>query len=238
MTTAQNVLDVARSQIGYHETGTNITKYWVELDPALQGQPWCSVFVSWCFRHAGAPLAFMDRPYGYMNAVDAMVWAKANGLWDASGHYAPGDILIYGGGSHTGICVSDDAVTIIAIEGNEADQVGQVTRTHGAYVSGVVKTSRLMAPEPTSAPPPPPAPAPAPAPALSRFLRLVRPYMAGQDVRTVQERVGTLIDGLYGPNTAGAVRAFQIRYWPAQPSQWDGIVGPMTARALGIAWTG
>lgn len=77
--------------------------------------------------------------------------------------------------------------------------------------------------------------APAPA-AHSRILRLASPYMSGADVRTVQSRVAAVVDGLFGPATKAAVAAFQRRYWPRQPSQWDGVVGPLTARALGIGW--
>src|SRR5207247_270691 len=54
VTTAQQVLDVARGQIGYREEppGSNVTKYgaWFGVNPA----PWCSMFVSWVMNTAGA----------------------------------------------------------------------------------------------------------------------------------------------------------------------------------------
>jgi peptidoglycan hydrolase-like protein with peptidoglycan-binding domain len=70
----------------------------------------------------------------------------------------------------------------------------------------------------------------------SRLLQLATPYMVGADVRAVQARVGALVDGSFGPATQAAVVAFQRRYWPHDASQWDGKVGPLTCRALGIAW--
>jgi len=70
----------------------------------------------------------------------------------------------------------------------------------------------------------------------SRLLQLTAPYMVGADVRAVQARVGARVDGSFGPLTRAAVVAFQRRHWPSAPAQWDGIVGPLTCRALGIAW--
>lgn len=88
----------------------------------------------------------------------------------------------------------------------------------------------------TPAPAPAPAPVPGPPAARSRLLMLTWPYLSGTDVRSVQARVGAAVDGVYGPATRAAVVAFQYRYWPRWPAMWDGIVGPATARALGIAW--
>lgn len=50
--TAQAVLNVARSQLGYIESPVNRTKYgrWFGWD----GVPWCAMFTSWCAYTAGA----------------------------------------------------------------------------------------------------------------------------------------------------------------------------------------
>ncbi|MCT8139103.1 N-acetylmuramoyl-L-alanine amidase [Anaerobacillus sp. CMMVII] len=61
-----------------------------------------------------------------------------------------------------------------------------------------------------------------------RMLRLMQPMMRGQDVAEVQEKVGALIDGIYGPGTENRVMEFQRRNNLAV----DGIVGPITWRAL------
>ncbi len=68
-----------------------------------------------------------------------------------------------------------------------------------------------------------------------RTLRQRRPLMAGQDVLAVQQALinagwPLLRDGVYGPNTARAVRHFQ-RTHRLRP---DGIVGPRTEARLGL----
>lgn len=241
MTTAQDVINVARGQVGYHETGNNITKYWQELEPGLQGSAWCAAFASWVFKHAGNPLPAIDRPYGYISAYDAMNWAKAHGYWDASGHYAPGDLLIYGGGEHTGICVSDDGVTIHTIEGNWGDQVCALARSHGIYVSGVVKASRLLtgggggggggggtSPNPTMVR------------AIQHAVRITEDGRWGDitshaasvvidhdtaSVKYLQARIGAVQDGLWGPASQAAWLACLKGIQQAIGTAPDGVWG-------------
>jgi N-acetylmuramoyl-L-alanine amidase len=57
-----------------------------------------------------------------------------------------------------------------------------------------------------------------------RTLRLISPYMRGEDVRDVQEKVGAVADGIFGLATADEVREFQHRNGLVV----DGIVGPKT----------
>lgn len=77
---------------------------------------------------------------------------------------------------------------------------------------------------------------------LKRLLKLRTPYMRGDDVREVQDALmarrydigGTGADGIYGPNTTRGVKRFQRD----KGLVVDGIVGPITARALGGIWAG
>ncbi len=68
-------------------------------------------------------------------------------------------------------------------------------------------------------------------------LRLTDPLMTGPAIRRLQKRLAAEghdpggIDGIFGPGTAAAVRAFQAAHGLAV----DGIVGPATAAALGLA---
>jgi hypothetical protein len=167
MTTAAQVIAVARSQIGVTEspTGSNHTKYgiWYGLDK----QPWCAIFVSWVFNQAGHPLPNIDTPKGFHYTPTGVNWAKAHGVWSEDGHYAPGDIVFYNfdadaGPEHTGIIVADDGHTLMAIEGNTSvagsqSNGGQVCvkqRAHGHEVMGVLQMSMLLATQPPAAKPP------------------------------------------------------------------------------------
>lgn len=73
---------------------------------------------------------------------------------------------------------------------------------------------------------------------LGRYLRLVSPYMRGDDILQVQQvlQIAGLspgpIDGVYGPRTQNAVMAFQA----ARGLAIDGIIGPDTTRALWGVW--
>ena len=46
-----SLIEIAKAEIGYTETGNNDTKYgdWYELN----NQAWCAMFVSWCYDKAG-----------------------------------------------------------------------------------------------------------------------------------------------------------------------------------------
>jgi hypothetical protein len=257
LTTAQDVIAVAGNEVGYIESGGadghsgNITKYWAELDPALEGQSWCASFVSWVFKHAGFPLPAMDRPYGYVNCLSAVHYAQAHGLFDASGHYEPGDIILYGlgGGQHTGIVVSDDGVNIHTIEGNTTPDGGlgsqsngggvyRRVRSHGPWVFGVMKTSRLLAastPVPAPHPAPPGSPAPQPQKGLVvNVIDLTHASSAhpvtGPGVRPMQRLLGVTPDGAAGDATRAALAAAQERIFGA--SGVDYGFGPQTASMI------
>ena len=71
--------------------------------------------------------------------------------------------------------------------------------------------------------------------AEERLLMLETPFIRGADVRELQKalrnRGATLsIDGIFGPSTDAAVKAFQRKFGLVI----DGIVGPATRAALGI----
>lgn len=111
-TIIQCVLDAARSQIGTLESpaNSNKTKYgkWYGLD----GNPWCMMFVQWCFAQAGQAL-----PYKTASCSDLLNWYRKNQPDRVNTTAQPGDIVIYSFG-HTGIVESVGIGQITAIEGN------------------------------------------------------------------------------------------------------------------------
>lgn len=72
-------LDVAAGEVGYDETPVNITKYWTDLNPGLQGQPWCFAFVSWCLKQSGQLGAIGGSPIYY--CPTGVAKARALGQW-------------------------------------------------------------------------------------------------------------------------------------------------------------
>jgi len=140
---------------------------------------------------------------------------------------------------------------LLALVGCSAAPAGQPTAPPTAALPTEVSTAPAeidvapaaspTAAEPTAPPTAEPAapaatpPATNEAPALARTLRLQQPRLEGDDVRAVQRRLLELgyrqvgdVDGIFGPNTEQAVRAFQ------QDSglEVDGIVGPRTWERL------
>ena len=119
MATADNILRVARGELGYKESpaGSNRTKYGAWY--GLNGQPWCMMFIQWVFAQAGASELLPARTASCGALMRA---AKAAGLW-VTGDYRAGDVVIYDfpGGAptdHTGIVERRTSGGVVAIEGN------------------------------------------------------------------------------------------------------------------------
>ena len=122
MTTADQILQVARGELGYKESpvGSNRTKYgaWFGLD----GQPWCMMFIQWVFASEGAITLLPARTASCGAFMRA---SQAQGRWVTEG-YRPGDIVIYnfpGNDAltdHCGIVITPLTDGIRAIEGNTA----------------------------------------------------------------------------------------------------------------------
>ena len=142
MATAKEILAVARAELGYTESpaGSNRTKYgkWFGLD----GQPWCMMFVQWCFRQAGGQdlLPALTASCGAL-----MRAAKAKGCW-VTGGYQPGDVVIYDfpGNNvktdHCGIVEQLSGGGIIAIEGN----TGSGNDADGGQVQRRVRSNKVI----------------------------------------------------------------------------------------------
>lgn len=127
--TAQQVIKIAAEEIGYTESpaNSNRTKYgsWYGMD----GQPWCMMFVQWCFTQAGVPL-----PYRTASCSALERWYRQNNPEAVHASPAPGDVAIYNFG-HTGIVERVEADgRITAIEGNTSpSEAGSQNNGGGVY---------------------------------------------------------------------------------------------------------
>lgn len=174
--TAQQVLDVARGQIGYAEKPVNRSKFgaWFGMD----GQRWCAMFTSWCFNQAGMPRSGMTHTAwtpGIYTTAD-----RAN-RWHPSGA-KPGDLVLFSfsrpsatrplGISHVGLVEEVRADGVATIEGN-TDGGGS---NNGGQVMRKIRRSRIAGFA---------RPVYAVGPSLelgSRVLRLATPHLSGADV--------------------------------------------------------
>lgn len=127
MSTAADVIGIARAEVGYREgrdadgDPNNIVKYGPEV-PGLgwaQGQPWCAVFVSWCAMKSDAVTLFPRTA----SCGTGLQWFRDRGR--SSEYPAIGAQVFFGvggafgnGGHHTGIVYAYDQNYIYTVEGN------------------------------------------------------------------------------------------------------------------------
>ena len=139
MATAEKVLDIARRELGVKESpaGSNRTKYgkWYGFD----GQPWCMMFVQWCFAQAGQKL-----PYTTASCSGLLNWCKRHHKEYIADSPEPGDVVIYKFG-HTGIVESVGTGTITAIEGNTSPGAAGSQDNGGMVCRRTRKTSTVTA---------------------------------------------------------------------------------------------
>lgn len=115
-----DILTLARNEVGYIEQKDNLTKYgkWFGLD----GLPWCAIFVSWVYHHAGYPLPAVGFKKGFASCQLGYNYFKEKG-WITTDPI-PGDIVLFDWNldkrfNHTGIFQQwIDPRTFETVEGN------------------------------------------------------------------------------------------------------------------------
>ena len=242
----KKVLDLARSEIGYHEQGDNVTKYAADLDAISgfyngkkNGYAWCDVFVDWLFvKSFGAEI-------GRQMVCQPMQSAGAGCLYSAqyyrnAGRWTndpqPGDQIFFsyaaGEYSHTGIVESADGGQVVTIEGNTSDQVARRSYSSGSgNIAGYGRPRWELATGSSSG-----DIVPSGGGSSTRILK--RGY-TGDDVRELQENLQKLgydigrwgADGDFGNDTYSAVVGFQRDHG----LEADGEAGPLTLKAIQAA---
>ena len=164
MTAIDRLLKTANDEIGYFEKKSNAyldnktanagennyTKYWRDLKPEWQGEPWCDAFVSWCFlKTFGADTAqklLCGGLYSYYTPASANYF-KAHKQWYTTPR--SGDVVYFqvgGNIGHTGIVEDYKNGYVITIEGNTSGASGVIQNGGGvcrktykygsSYISG------------------------------------------------------------------------------------------------------
>ena len=244
----QKVLDLARSEIGYHESGDNVTKYASDLDRTnwyngpKNGFAWCDVFVDWLFYKCfGDPLGreMVCQPTGSAGAgcLYSAQYYKNAGRWITPSGPQAGDQIFFtyapGEYSHTGIVESVSNGTVTTIEGNTADSVARRQYAlASSQIAGYGRPRWELASGQSSGGGTPGGSGSSSA----DYGRILKIGMRGDDVKKLQEDLQKLgydlgrwgADGDFGNDTMIAVKKFQSEHG----LEADGEAGPMTFAAL------
>ena len=126
-----DIINKALNEVGYVEKASNaflydkkanagnanFTKYWADVKPEFNGQPWCAVFVSWCFSETvgkqTAEKLLKHFPYVYVPTIANLFERHANPKrGDIVCFYSSGEFV------HTGIVTSVSGDRFETVEGN------------------------------------------------------------------------------------------------------------------------
>ncbi len=133
--TINRVLEIAKAETGYLEKNKgqdlysktpggddNYTKYWADIYPSYQKQPWCLCFCLWVFYKAfGLEMA---KKMLYMKGITFYTptsadYFKANKAWSPTPK--AGDLIFFKNSTriyHVGIVANVDSTRVYTIEGN------------------------------------------------------------------------------------------------------------------------
>lgn len=237
------LIKIATDELGYLEKksnsqldnktanagSNNYTKYWRDLKPSFQGQPWCDAFVDWCFMKAYGAAAAQELEcggYGVYYTPDSADCYKAKKQWYTIPEV--GDQIFFKNDTricHTGIVIEVNQTQVITIEGNTSG-----TSTVVANGGGVRKKSYDLR--------------------YNKIAGYGRPDYKGIGIKadTTQGKSSSIStkqiqhmlnqlgwnleeDNEYGPKTTAAVKEFQKKFG----LEVDGKAGPKTINMLNKA---
>lgn len=160
----EKVILIAKNEEGYLEKksnsqldskaanagSANYTKYWRDIKPDYQGQPWCAAFVSWCFMKAfgqeKAKKLLKHWPYVYCPTLGNLFTRNANPKI--------GDIVIFyrnGTFAHTGIVTAVIGDRFYTIEGNTSGVSGIIANGGGvcakSYLNSQMPGTKFCTPD-------------------------------------------------------------------------------------------
>lgn len=108
-----DIVQVAKTQLGYTEKSNNATKYGTWY--GKPNQPWCAMFVSWCARQAGIPTSILKN-----SACAGAGSSYFNIPYYNGSSYTPkpGDLFFTKSWTHVGIVYYVEGNYFYTIEGN------------------------------------------------------------------------------------------------------------------------
>ena len=160
----EKVILIAKNEEGYLEKksnnqldnktanagSANYTKYWRDIKPDYQGQPWCAAFISWCFMKAfgldNAKKLLKHWPYVYCPTLGKLFTRNANPKI--------GDVVIFyhnGTFTHTGLVTAVIGDRFYTIEGNTSGASGIIANGGGvcakSYLNSQMPGTKFCTPD-------------------------------------------------------------------------------------------
>lgn len=242
------VINIALAEVGYLEKATNAnlddktanagsnnyTKYWRDIYPAYQGQPWCACFVTWvfviAFGKAMAQKLLKHYPYVYCPTMADLFILNANPK--------VGDIVIFkhnGVFTHTGIVIKVSGDQFWTVEGNTSGGSTIIANGGGVckktYFNSNLPGTKFITPDYSKVQEIKNKGNDTPSISTPSMLKM---GSNGSAVKALQKNLNTLIkakltvDGEFGTATYNAVIKFQTKYKLTA----DGIVGENTQKKI------
>lgn len=139
MSSGIDIVSIARKEVGYQEGVNNDNKYGTWY--GMNHQPYCAMFVSWCFAQAGLSLLVSaSTQKGFSYCPDGLSWFQKKGQIVDKYSGQPGDIVFFSWNGHTaehvGIIVAASKDGITTIEGNTSPdhKTGSQVNGDGVYL--------------------------------------------------------------------------------------------------------
>lgn len=164
MNAIDKLIQIAKNEVGYLEKASNsqldsktanagennYTKYWRDIKPDYQGEPWCAAFVSWCMMKAfgldTAKKLLKHWPYVYCPTLGSLFTKNANPK--------VGDIVIFyrnGTFTHTGLVTAVIGDRFYTIEGNTSGASGIIANGGGvcakSYLNSQMPGTKFCTPD-------------------------------------------------------------------------------------------
>lgn len=233
MTPQERVIQTAKNELGYHESGKNITKYAQDFDTKYpnfyntkkQGAEWCDIFYDWCmvttfgedigrqmlyqpWKSAGAGCKFSAQYY-----KDNKAFYKTPEIGDQIFFYVGGEI------NHTGRVIAVTSTTVTTIEGNAGNEVRQNTyKLSASNIAGYGRPKWSLAGGGTET--------------VNIEMNILQKGSKGEQVKTYQVMMNTLnikgangkalsVDKDYGNNCVYACKTLQKKLGLAQTGICD-----------------
>ena len=243
------LIAVAKNEIGYLEKATNAqldsktanagynnyTKYWRDIYPAYQGQPWCACQISWdmmtAFGLETAKKLLKHWPYVYCPTMANLFTLYANPQ--------VGDIVIFkhnGVFTHTGLVIKVQGDQFWTIEGNTSGASGIVANGGGvcqkSYYNSQLPGTKFCRPDYSIV-----TSIKSNSSTNTSTIVATKNWIEygdkGNDVKTLQTKLNKIgykleVDGICGNATVAAIKDFQKKYNLAV----DGQAGKNTVTKL------